>query len=385
MFEDTVGAFCSHGRFTLTGAKTGPLYGLRFGVKDLIDVAGYATGAGSPRWLATHPVANRNASCVDRLLSAGAIAIGKTLTDELAYSINGDNIHYGTPRNTLAPDCTPGGSSSGSAAAVAAGLCDFALATDTGGSTRIPASFCGLFGLRSTHGAIPMDGVVPLMPSFDTLTWLAREHAIFARVGDILLPPQLQQPFTNVVVLNEAVAEMDEVARAPFLSGLVELERLIGAAKWVDIAPEGLETWRLIYRDASAYESWQVHSAWIEATQPDFSPTIASRFVYASTIPYPAAEAATRSRNLIRKRVHGLLAPNALAVLPTVPGAPVRLDAAPAEIETFRQRAMRLTCIAGLASLPQVSVPGLTIAGHPFGLSLMGLPGRDRDLIALAG
>lgn len=147
---DTASAFCPHGRFELAGAPQGSLVGRSFAVKDLFDIEGRVTGAGNPRWLTTHPAAKRTAPAVTALCAAGARMIGKTITDELAYSLNGDNAHYGTPRNSKAPDRVPGGSSSGSAAAVAAGLCDFALGTDTGGSVRIPASFCGLFGIRTS-------------------------------------------------------------------------------------------------------------------------------------------------------------------------------------------------------------------------------------------
>ena len=188
MSDGGIGAFCPHGRFRIAGAERGSLARLEFAVKDLIDVAGHPTGAGNPRWLETHAPATVNAPSVQRLLDAGADLVGKTITDELAYSLNGDNVHYGTPVNVNAPGRVPGGSSSGSAAAVAAGLCDFALGTDTGGSIRVPASYCGVYGIRTTHGRIGLDGVVPLMPSLDTLGWLARTPAPLAAVGSVLLP-----------------------------------------------------------------------------------------------------------------------------------------------------------------------------------------------------
>ena len=173
--DDTVGAWVPHGRFVVTGTGGGPLAGLSFAAKDLYDVAGHVTGAGNPTWLLTHGPAARSSPVIDRLLESGATLHGKVLTDELAYSILGENLHYGTPLNLRAPGRVPGGSSSGSAAAVAARLVDFALGTDTGGSTRVPASYCGLWGLRTTHGLLSRDGLVPLHPSFDTPTWLARE------------------------------------------------------------------------------------------------------------------------------------------------------------------------------------------------------------------
>ena len=165
--DDDIGAWVPHGRFVLPGATQGPLAGLRFVAKDVFDVAGHPTGAGNPTWLATHAPATRHAPAVQALIDAGATLAGKVLTDELAYSLHGDNHHYGTPVNRAAPGRVPGGSSSGTAAAVAARKVDFGLGTDTGGSTRVPASYCGLWGLRTTHGALSADGLVPLHPGFD--------------------------------------------------------------------------------------------------------------------------------------------------------------------------------------------------------------------------
>ena len=172
----------------MSGAPTGPLQGLSFAANDVFDIAGDRTGNGNPVWLETHPPASHTASAVERLLAAGARMVGKTHTDELAYSLNGENVHYGTPINPRAPGRIPGGSSSGSAAAVAGGLVDFALGTDCGGSVRLPASYCGIYGVRTSHGLIPIDGVADLAASFDTVGWFARDPAMMRRVGDVMLP-----------------------------------------------------------------------------------------------------------------------------------------------------------------------------------------------------
>ena len=162
-------------RFSIAGAAAGPLAGLTFAVKDAIDLAGFRTGAGNPDWSRTHPPATATAPAVQAVLDAGASVVGKTITDELTFSLNGQNIHYGTPINPRAPGRIPGGSSSGSAVAVAGELVDFALGTDCGGSVRAPASYCGIFGMRPSHGRISTDGVFPLAPSFDTVGWFCRE------------------------------------------------------------------------------------------------------------------------------------------------------------------------------------------------------------------
>ena len=188
---DPLNAFCSHSTAALKGAPGGPLAGLTFAAKDLFDIAGHVTGAGNPDWLRLHTPAPRTAPVVQTLLDAGADMVGKTHTDELSRGIFGENAHYGTPTNPRAPGRVPGGSSSGSAAAVAGGLVDFALGTDTGGSVRIPASFCGIFGIRPTHGRLSLDGVVGQAPSFDTVGWLARDADLLARVGAVLLKADL--------------------------------------------------------------------------------------------------------------------------------------------------------------------------------------------------
>ena len=173
--------------FDLSPTDSGPLDGLRFAVKDTIDVAGFKTGCGNPTWRDSHPAAVVHAVCVEQLLLAGARCVGKTISDELAFSLLGENHFYGTPLNARAPDRVPGGSSSGSASAVACGLVDFALGTDTGGSVRVPASNCGIWGFRPSHGFVSVAGVNPLAPSFDTVGILAQNADVLAKVALVLL------------------------------------------------------------------------------------------------------------------------------------------------------------------------------------------------------
>src|SRR5436190_6782465 len=185
--HDPLNAFCAHATARLQGAPAGPLAGLTFAAKDLFDIAGHVTGAGNPDWLARHAPAERTAPLVQALVDAGATMVGKTHTDELSRGIFGENVHYGTPINPRAPGRVPGGSSSGSAVAVAGQLVDFALGTDTGGSVRVPASFCGIYGLRPSHGRLPFEGVLPQAPSFDTIGWFARTPDLLARIAGVLL------------------------------------------------------------------------------------------------------------------------------------------------------------------------------------------------------
>ena len=194
----------------VTGSGTGPLTGLTAAVKDMYDIAGSRTGAGNPTWLATHAPASTNAAAVAKILAAGATIIGKTICDELFFSIAGMNAHYGTPTNVRAPGRIPGGSSSGSAAATAAGACDFALGSDTGGSIRIPAAFCGLYGLRPTHGRVDLSGAVAMAPSFDVCGWFAHSPGLFRRVGEVLLGgTRVDAPVRALVIAADAFEQAD--------------------------------------------------------------------------------------------------------------------------------------------------------------------------------
>jgi amidase len=381
-----IGAFVPGAQFTRAGSAAGPLAGLTFGVKDLIDVEGVVTGAGNPRWAETHAPAARDASSVAAMLAAGATCVGKTITDELAYSIGGDNVHYGTPVNVNAPGCTPGGSSSGSAAAVAAGLCDFALASDTGGSTRLPSSYSGLYGMRTTHGAIARDGMVPLMPSFDTLTWVAASFGVFSRVGDVLLPP-VSAPSrpSRLLLIADGFAVADSTVAAALAPAVDWLTRRFGEAASITAFPAGLEELRVAYAVMSGYEAWQVHGEWITRNQPRFSDSIAARFRYSSTISADQAATANVVREKVKTRMRQLLEPGVIAVMPSAPCTALPISATPEEAEHTRQRIFRMTSIAGLAGLPQMSVPVARVAGRPAGLSLLAAPGSDRMLVELAG
>jgi len=187
----------------LEPTNSGALDGLNFAVKDLFDLAGTVTGCGNPTWAATHFPAVAHAVVVECLLQAGARCVGKTLTDEFAFSLVGENHFYGTPPNPKAPDRVPGGSSCGSASVVAAGLADFALGTDTAGSVRVPAANCGIPGLRPTWGRISVAGVQPLAPSFDTVGFFAGDLEVLARVAGVLLPSDVAPPPIRRVLMLE--------------------------------------------------------------------------------------------------------------------------------------------------------------------------------------
>lgn len=382
---DPVGAFCADGRVERKGRADGPLAGTTFGVKDLFDVADVPTGAGSPDWLRSHPVPATDADVVAHLLAAGADLVGKTQTDELAWSLAGQNAHYGTPVNAAAPDRIPGGSSSGSAAATAAGLVDFAIGSDTGGSVRLPASFCGLYGIRPTWGRISKSGAVPLAPSYDTVGWFARDAALFARVGGVLLgkAPQMP-PLTRLLVAADLFEAADGGIRTALAAGIARIADRLGPPEPVVVAGDRLPAWRDAFRLVQSAEAWASHGDWIARTRPSFGPGVRERFAAAAALDPFEVEAARELRETVRDRMTALLPPGTVLLLPSAPGVAPRRDDEPAVFDALRAAALMLLCPAGHAGLPQVSLPLGTLGGLPVGLSLMGAPGSDEQLLALA-
>ena len=383
--RDTCGAFCRHIHVELVGAASGPLAGLTFGAKDIYDVAGHKTGFGSPDWLATHDAASANAPILQQLLAAGAHMAGKTHTDELTYSLYGENAHYGTPVNVNAPGRIPGGSSSGSAAAVAAALVDFALGSDTGGSVRAPASFCGIYGMRPTHGRIPLAGACPLAASFDTAGWFARDAELLERVGRVLLADDRAalRP-ARLLLAQDAFALAGDAVTEALQPALERLTAPLGRPQPVTVASEGLPQWFEVFRVLQGAEVWAQHGAWVTRAKPALGPGVRERMQWAATVTASDAAPARQQREEIARRMHALLDNDAVMVLPTLPGiAPLRNTPA-AESDEFRARALSLLCIAGLARLPQLSLPLAWLDGCPLGLSLIAAHGADTLLLEIA-
>ena len=306
--RDVVHAFVRDTHVELAPTARGVLDGFTFGLKDIYDIAGYRTGFGNPDWLRTHAPAERTASVAEKLLNAGATLVGKTHTEEMAFSLTGENAHYATPINVAAPGRVPGGSSSGSAAAVTAGLVDFAIGSDTGGSVRGPASFCGIYGIRTTHGRIALDGVCALAPSFDTCGWFARSASVLARVGEVLLSGNVERnalsnsatagdaPRSNaqlanaspqrrgsavagpLLVADDAFAYVDADVAAALAPAVARVTTLLGRAKSVELCREGFAAWYNVFRVIQYDEIWNAHGEWITEVKPTFGPQMITRF-----------------------------------------------------------------------------------------------------------
>jgi len=380
--NDDLGAFCRHDEVRVAGASTGPLAGLEFAAKDIFDVAGHTCCCGNPRWLESHEPAAATMPAIAALVAAGATLVGKTLTDELAYSLNGENAHYGTPRNVAAPGRIPGGSSCGSAAAVAGGLVDFALGSDTGGSVRVPASYCGLYGFRPSHGRLAIDHTMALAPSFDTVGWFAREAELFVRVGEVLLDEAAAAQPARLLVAEDAFARLDGAARAALEPGLARVVRALGEATAVTVAGDDFPEWESCFRALQAREIWAVHGDWVSRAAPQFGPGVAERFAWARTVGEDQVAPMRPMRERIAGHMDTLLGADGVLCLPAAPGIAPLKQTPQEELEGFRSRILQLTSIAGLARLPQASLPLAELEGCPIGLSLIAPRGADAALLA---
>ena len=383
-----VGAFVPGANVRIAGRAGGPLSGLAFAVKDLFDLAGEPTGGGNPDWARSNPVPERHAALVDRFLGAGASVAGKTITDEISLGILGENAFHGTPRNTAAPGFVPGGSSSGSAAAVAAGIVDFALGSDTGGSVRVPASFCGLYGLRPTHGRVDVSGLMPQAPSFDTPGWFARDAATFVRISAAGLDEADPGPDGaapgRLVIARDAFAFAEPAVAEALGPVRTRLAGFAGACVETTLAPQGLSVWARAQRTLQMPEALATFRDWVERTNPRLSMRVARNLVTAEAVTPAERQWAELMRHEVRARLRDLLEPGAILCLPTTP-----FPAPPIGLPLSRHneaglRITSLTAVAGLSGLPQLSMPGGRADGRPVGLSLIGPPGSELRLAALA-
>lgn len=367
------------------GAPDGPLFGLTFAAKDIFDVAGHVTGGGNPDWERTHGPAERTAPTVQALLDAGATLVGKTHTDELTRGIMGTNPHYGTPVNPAAPGRVPGGSSSGSASAVAGGAVDFALGSDTGGSVRMPASFCGLYGLRPTHGRIPLEGVLPQAASFDTVGWFTRDAKTFERVGRVLLQSTSQGAMPDCLVIAEDLFEVLDEDVLESLQQIVDIiSEMIGERSKLRVAPDGIDEWMTHQRFLQMREAWDTQRGWIEENNPRVAFEVAIRYLNGMSVTDEQVAASNIVRERIRDRVSGLLSDGAIMCFPTSPTPAPPPDTPVPERVKLGERIARLTCIGGMTGCPQINLPLPTVDGLPVGLSLMGARGSDETLMRFA-
>jgi amidase len=377
---------------SITGKPgNGLLSGLKFYAKDLYDVAGYKTGAGNPDWLRTHEAASKNASVIDDLLNSGATLIGKTTTDEIAYSVDGVNLFYGAPINPQYPGRTSGGSSSGSASTVAAGLADFSLGSDTAGSVRLPASFCGIYGFRPTHNRISLEGVVPLAPDFDTVGWFARDPSIMRKVGEVLLKEtgsageegnvEAVPRAKKVLVATDAFQYIDPELGAALAEALSRIKGSFPSIEALSMSSLGWDGYFDCFRIMQSFDAWKAHAEWITTAKPAFSPAIKERFDFASKVTEAQNNAAAVERDKIIKQCLHLLPPGTVLCMPTTWDLPPHVDADADELMYQRISNLKLTLLSPLAKLPQITIPVKFSSDTSTGLSF--LAGQHDDMLLL--
>ncbi|QJR79532.1 amidase [Alteromonas pelagimontana] len=362
---------------------TGQLSNLRLAVKDLFHIQGIPTTAGNPAWASSHPIPEQTSSAVQKLLDAGAEFVGKTLTDELAYSLEGRNIHFGTLINPQTPLRLSGGSSSGSAVAVASKLADIGLGTDTGGSIRVPASYNGLYGLRPTHGVIAMDSTVPLAPPFDTVGWMTRDLDTMAKVANIYFHAALPQRtrFTlgvadNLLEESEHGSEILQWLREHTFSKAIDLK---GLSLPMEAWKPG-QTFRILQGHAIIGE----HGEWLSRVKPAIASDIQTRLDWCRTITESDVVRAQKQRDKIAGGLATLFKHYDVLVIPTTPGRAPLLDTPEDALNSYRNQLLDFTAIAGLGGLPQLHIPACLIDGAPCGLSLVGIKNSDLSLLAMA-
>ena len=382
---DDIGAFVPGPRAHREGRADGLLSGLTFAAKDLFDVAGVPTGGGNLDWATGRPIPTKNAWAVQTLLDAGATLIGKTVTDEVSLGILGENAFFGTPVNVRAPGRVPGGSSSGSAAAVAAGLCDTALGTDTGGSVRVPASFCGLYGIRPTQGRLDLTGMLPQAPTSDTTGWFARDAGTFARASSVLLGEAIPTALpTRLVVAVDAFGFADADAADALHPMVKRLGALVGSSREEIMAPQGLSVWARAQRSLQPVEAYATFKDWLDRGNPRFAFSVAKALVMGSMTPQVDQTWAALMRQEARARMKYLLPAGTILCMPTTP-FPAPLTGQPLSVlDPLRDRITCLCAQGGLAGHPQVNIPGATVDGLPIGLSIIGPRGSDATLVAVA-
>ncbi|WP_166420394.1 amidase family protein [Pseudoalteromonas sp. Z1A8] len=375
--------FCYHGPTLWQTNHSGLLANNRLAVKDVFAVKGERNSAGNPHWFKTAKPAQNTASSVNKLMTAGCNFIGFTHTDELAYSLEGNNIHYGAAQNPKLKGHACGGSSMGSAAAVAANLADIGLGTDTGGSIRIPASYCGLYGIRPSHNVIEKDGLIPLAPPFDTIGWLTQSAELLSDVGNVLLPNQAINNVNTLVICEPLFELVDPALKAPLKQLLEKTKPNFKHHKEFELPNSSLlnelaDSFRVLQGRAIA----KTHKDWLQlqGQLPQFAPAIAARFNMALALTDQEEQEALKVQTQWQAIVANNLDKHSCLFLPTTPTTAPKLGA---DTNALRMQIITLSAIAGLSGSAQVHLPLADLANdHPYGFSLMMSHGNDKSLLA---
>ena len=383
---DDLNAWCDYPDAEVPHAKEGPLSGLTFAVKDIFQLAGFPNGWGSPTRLAEADVDTLTQPAVQQLLDAGADVLGKSQCEELCFSLTGINAHYGAPVNGAAMERVTGGSSSGSVSLVSNGIVDFATGSDTGGSVRGPASYCGLIGLRITHGRISLNQTMPLAPSFDCFGWFTKDAETYQKIGDVLLGDDAETtPLRRMIGSPDLDAlllgDQDYTA---FAKGAEQVENTFDDERDFVSLPFDTKEAYWAFRDCQAFEAWRELGPWIEENKPDLGPGVKDRFDYGRQLSEEKYQKAVAKRIEIRGQLEELIGNDGLLIFPTMPSCAPLKNEDHDTLQAFREQALQLLCLSGLSGLPQITLPLAQVHNAPLGISIMGPRGSDKRLIGLA-
>ena len=360
--------------------KTGTLKNLNFLVKDMCKVKDHRTSCGNPDFYQKCLPADDYAPFLKEILEAGATLKGITICDEFFYSLIGENSHYGTPANLNAPGCVPGGSSSGSAAALTTNLYDFSIGSDTGGSVRVPASFCGLFGIRPTHNRINTEGVYPMAPSFDTLGWFAKDIDIFKNIGSVLLNSNEKTKFSfKEFVIAEDILELASPKIIKLFNNYINDK--FPEIKKIRLSKRNKEEIADNFRILQGGEIKENIIPWILENKPKISPEINKRIEMAMKITTNEINEAQKFREKLKVEIDKSLPKEIIALFPTTPFSSPKYGQSDDQLGSYRKKLMEFTSIAGMTSRPQISVPKFKDNTGPIGISLLGWQYSDEILL----
>ncbi|MDH6274401.1 MULTISPECIES: amidase family protein [Rhizobium] len=379
--QDRWNAFMPYPDADVGHAAIGPLFGLRLAVKDLFDVAGYPTAAGNATVLAASGIKPSTAPLVQTLLDAGVCFVGKSNTDELAYSLIGGNIHFGMPINPRDPNLIPGGSSSGSAVAVAAGLADIGLGTDTSGSIRLPAAVNGLIGWRPTHGSLDNGALRPLAPTFDVPGFMTRSLEPMATVMSAVGVPAANDQPSSILIPEDIFQTIDDAVADEMIASLRSADMPI--RRTYTIASFSLADLALAFITILQREAWESNQILFERSPEAIAPDIAERLLSGSRLDDEEVREARRIAALFSRQIDRLLCENVIVALPTLAMNPPTRDAEPESFVAFRAACIKLLCLSGLSGCPQLAFPIVNCTGN-VSLSLFGARSADRMLMNVA-
>ncbi|ESW31107.1 hypothetical protein PHAVU_002G209800 [Phaseolus vulgaris] len=382
------------------------LSALTFAINETFDVKDYVTGFGNPTWKSTHKKAEKTALVVTALLKSGATCVGKTVVDEFSFGISGENKYYGTPTNPRMPSCAPGGSSCGSAVAVAAGLVDFAVGTDTIGCVRIPAAFCGIFGFRPSHGAVSTIGVLPNAQSLDTIGWFACDPSILHRVGHVLL--QLSSVETKrsrriifaddlfqlstiptqrtIHVIGKAIENMSgyqdpkHLNLCQYIDSKVPSLRLHEQSTHRQNETSILKTLSSVMLSLQGYEFKTNYEEWVKSLKFKLG-RVSDHVIAAISTVYDNIKALYKVRTEMRGAFQSLLKDDGILVIPTVADSQLKLNTTKGFSSEFHDRTFALSSIASVSGCCQVTIPLGYHDGCCVSVSFISFHGADKFLL----